>query len=121
MYFLTKSVYSATACLLTGVFIDLDHIPDYLLYSKFKFSINDFFETCNNYKLKKFYLILHSYEIPAILWIIYITGNNTVLLGFNIGYTIHLLVDQFGNFSKPFTYFFTFRLIKKFEKVFNKD
>ena len=118
VYFLTKSVYSAFSCFLAGIFVDLDHIVDYLIHSNFKFSIKEFFDTCYNYRLKKFYLIMHSYEILILSWVMYFILKNEVLLGINIGYTVHLLSDQFGNFTKLFTYFFTFRLIKKFEKVF---
>ncbi len=118
VYLLTRSVYSSLACFCMGVFIDLDHIFDYLLYSNFKFSIRGFFDTCNGYKLKKFYLVLHSYEILILSWALYLVSRNKILLGFNIGYTVHLLVDQFANYSKPLTYFFTFRLLNKFENVF---
>jgi hypothetical protein len=103
-----------------GVFIDLDHLFDYLIYSKFRFSVRDFFDTCYNYRLKKFYLILHSYEFLLLSWLAYSLTKNEILLGISIGYTVHLVCDQFGNFTYPFSYFLSYRIAKIFEKVFNK-
>ena len=118
LYFITGKPAPAALSFLSGVFIDLDHIYDYLLYSKFKFCLSDFFYTCNNYKLTKFYLLLHSFEILVILWFVYAFTGSVLLLCFNSGYTLHLLLDQFSNLTRPFSYFHLYRISKSFKDVF---
>ena len=122
VYLVSGDAASAVACCIAGIFLDLDHIIDYLYHSNFKFTVKGFFHTCEGYRLKRFFLFLHSYEILILLWLIFLLrGRDRILLGVNIGYTAHLITDQFANATLPFTYFFTFRLLKAFKNVFRQN
>ncbi len=105
-----------------GVFTDLDHFPDYLVHSRFRIaSLKEFFFLCHNTKLSKLYLVLHSYEIVPLLFLIFhLIGWNNFTIGITTGYILHLTVDQFTNMRdfacKPLFYFFTYRLSKGFKR-----
>jgi hypothetical protein len=124
-YFVTKSFTVAVVSFLSGIFIDLDHLIDYFYTEgKIRIDIKDFFYKCENFKLKKAFLFLHSYEIIVLLVVLnFLFSESKFILGFTIGYMTHLLLDISYNFSlnilrgkdKYFLYFLTYRILKKFE------
>ena len=107
----------ALGVLVGGILIDLDHFIDYFLYRGFHINLQDMFHLSNNNLFPRFYLLLHSYELLALIWIaiIWFTGNK-LALGIAIGLTIHLVQDEIGNRGNRLFYFLTFRAIKKFDK-----
>ena len=73
--------------------------------------------TCLDMNLKKLYLVLHSYEFIAILWIaIYLFSLSNIWKAAAIGFTQHIIFDQLVNPIVPFGYFLTYRMIKGFSK-----
>lgn len=74
-----------------GVLIDLDHFLDYFLHYGLKLNLGDFF--CYRYKASgKCYIILHSWEVIALLWILSLAVRWIVPLV--SGMTLHLVTDQ---------------------------
>lgn len=68
--------------------------------------------------MKKLYLVLHSYEILIILWIIiYTAGPSVFWKAAAIGLTQHIILDQFTNPVFILSYFFTYRLLNGFDKA----
>ena len=122
LYLYFKSLAAAVGCFMAGVFVDLDHLPDYLVYCGFKLTgLKEFFQACHSIKLSKLYLVLHSYEIiPILILIGHYTNWNNLTVGIFTGFVLHLTLDQFSNRMKyacrPLFYFFTYRLIKGFRK-----
>jgi len=102
--------------------IDLDHFFDYFKSEGIKLDLHDFFYRCENFWIKKFYLLLHSYELLFFLLLyIYLTPSYPLTLGILLGFSQHLLLDQIFNGAKPLGYFLIYRWWKGFsgEDVFN--
>ena len=114
----TGSKALAITNFVVGVFIDADHFLDFYLNKGFslKFNLMNFYKTCVEYKLTKFYFILHSFELLIILWLIIIAyPTNLILWGIAIGMTQHLILDIIFNRIGLKGYFLSYRLIKNFE------
>lgn len=120
---ISHSLQMALTCLLAGILIDLDHVFDFLFFSKEKLSVRSVFLWCNQAKWQKVTLIFHSYELFFVLAVAVFYFPNAVLMGFLFGMGLHLLLDQFGNryFNKIFRlnlffYFMIYRTLKGFKK-----
>lgn len=110
VYGMTGSLETAVSCLLSGVFLDVDHLLDYYLLAGGRFSFKDFFSWCNDLRWKKIYLVFHSYELYVLLLLAAWLFPGRALTGALLGMGLHLLMDQAGNtvLNKWF-YFMTFR------------
>jgi hypothetical protein len=110
VYVVTKSPVTAVASFISGILIDLDHIPDYLLYKKENISIRKFFAACNENKLEKLFLILHSYEVLLLLALSAWVTRNAFIIGSVSGMTMHLIADIPANKLMPKAYFLMYRM-----------
>ncbi len=112
-----RSWTAGISCCLMGVLIDLDHLFDFWLNRGFSLSPRKFFEFCYYGTSKKFYDLLHGYEfIPLYAWMTTLPGFKEIGWGLLVGYTLHLLGDQFFNTHlNRWTYFFLYRLFHRFE------
>lgn len=113
-----KSIGCALASFISGVFIDIDHLFDYYSnHRTFTLKIQDIYETCAKLNLNKFYILLHSYELIALLWAsIYLFSLPNLWKATAIGLTQHLIFDQITNPVYTFGYFITYRMLKGFKK-----
>ena len=120
LYTLTQSIPMAIATFVSGVFIDLDHVFDYLVFSKEKFSIKGFFSWCYGIRWERVALLFHSYELLLALSIITYFYPNNILIGVLLGSGLHLILDQIGNriygFRFPMFYFLTYRCFVGFHR-----
>lgn len=129
-YYLFKSSAAALVCLMMGIFVDIDHLIDYYRFEKVSPRVSDFFNLWiirKHWKaphiMDKLYLVLHSYEvcIVAVALSVYLFGP---LIGTAVfaGYFSHLLLDNFGNYVHPMTYFLVYRFAYQFntEKLFTR-
>ena len=123
VYFFTKSLSAGFICFFVGAFLDVDHFLDYLLHFGWRgFSCEKCYQSFsrirmqqeNNY-LKRVYLFLHSNEIAILLWLFAFYRQSIYLFAAAAGYTIHLLLDYIGNPIYPYTYFFIWRYLNKFQ------
>ncbi|MDP8246719.1 MAG: hypothetical protein P9M00_01140 [Candidatus Tritonobacter lacicola] len=116
VYALTRSFAMALGVLVGGVLIDLDHFVDYFIYRGIHVNLKDMFHLSYNNLFPKFYLLLHSYELVALMWILVIFFiRNKLVTGLAIGFTIHIIQDEVGNCGNPLFYFLTFRIFNKFD------
>ena len=120
LYAVTRSWQLAVSSFLSGVFIDIDHILDFLLFSDEKFSVKNLFSWCCSGRWKKITLLLHSYEIYFILIIIAYYFPSEILLGILFGAGLHMILDQARNpacenLSRWF-YFLSYRIYAGFSK-----
>ena len=115
---LTQSLEGTLACFLSGILIDIDHHFDLWIYKKkLLFHIKHIYDFCDKEKEGKIYLIFHSYELLAVLWMCIIFFHlNWIWRGIAVGFSVHLLLDQVGNAVKPGTYFLWYRIKNHFRK-----
>lgn len=112
-----KSFGYAAVSFASGVLIDLDHVIDYYASYGFTWKAKEIYDTCLKIKLKKLYLILHSYELIALLWLtIYLFSLSNLWKAIAIGLTQHIVLDQITNPINTLGYFLTYRIIKGFKK-----
>lgn len=122
--YFSRSWPGAMACFLSGILIDLDHFWDYcIIKGKICWSVKQLEDYCFKEKAGKSYLILHSYELLVVLWIaVSFLKSDSVLLGFLLGMTVHMIFDQFVNPVCPLAYFLLYRAWFGFPKIiFLKD
>jgi len=121
LYFFNSWI-AAIASFLAGVFIDLDHLLDYYLRFGVNFNVKKFYLSASSGQFKKLFILLHSYEIIAILWImIYIMDLGIIWIAIAIGFTQHLLFDVLVNSHRKIDklgYFLLYRIKNKF--IFEK-
>ena len=118
--YFTHSWSGTLVCFLSGIFIDLDHYFDYWIYKKkISFNYNDLYVFCSGRKEGRLYLIFHSYELFALMWILWAGQQNSHwLLGMVIGTTIHFILDLLVNPVQPLGYSFCYRWKTGFRKEF---
>lgn len=119
-----KSAACAVTSFAAGVLIDLDHLIDYYANFRFTLSIRKIYLRCLGMRLKRLYVLLHSYELVIALWAaIYAFRLSDIWKGIAIGFTQHLLFDQITNPLNTFGYFLTYRIVKGFRKehILHKD
>ncbi len=115
VYFLTNSFTAAFLCILAGIFVDIDHLPDYWLYRRKMVIDRKFFTQDYHVMFGRIFVILHCFEFVLVMLIIYNMTKYTPIIGAIVGYTAHLITDSLTNGVHPLTYFLTYRLIKKFD------
>ncbi len=98
LYMVFKSWGLAVSSFVAGIFIDLDHIIDYLRENGRPFKIKNFFRICHQCQFNKVILIWHGWEwivlLGAAAWL---TGWNPWITGMLIGITQHLLLDAINS------------------------
>ena len=101
--------------LLSGFFVDMDHILDFHLNYGFSRSYKTFYDTMMSVDLRKIYLLFHSFELIILIWAcILMFGLGKYWISLAIGMTQHLIFDRLTNPVKPGGYFLAFRIINKF-------
>ncbi len=121
LYF--RSAACAAAAFLAGTLIDIDHLVDYYAQHPFTLRVRDIYGALADNKMKRIFILLHSYELVIILWlVIYTFSLSNIWKALAIGATQHLLFDQLTNPLNSFAYFLTFRVAKRFEnRLISRD
>jgi len=119
IYYFLESTATSLAVIISGVFIDLDHIYDFWISRPPKFLNINHFLTTEKYMRQinqKAYVFLHAYELLLLLWLATVYSKwHPVLLGISAGFSLHLVLDDIGNHLKTLSYFLIFRAYKKFD------
>ncbi|MBD3420905.1 MAG: hypothetical protein GF398_12365 [Chitinivibrionales bacterium] len=114
-FLITNSIPLTVTSWLAGIFIDLDHVVDYLREYGFRLSPSHFLETFYHTRYKRVWLLFHGWEVMILLAAIsYFTAWDPFTTGILIGCTHHLICDQFTNHASLPTYSLIWRLIKRF-------
>ena len=114
-----RSFGCAVISFAAGVFIDLDHLIDFYTQHKFTLKFKRIYCACRRIRFKRLYLLLHSYELIAILWLaIWLFSLSNAWKALAIGMTQHLAFDQITNPINTFGYFLTYRIFKGFKREF---
>lgn len=123
---LAVAAYAATSGSLAAAFmagassvlIDCDHVLDYLLCNKRWGGLSHFFAMCEEGRLPRLYLLLHSFELVIFLWLLVGTGVAAAWgVGLTIGVTGHMLMDWVGNrhLVKQSFYWLWYRAVNRFD------
>lgn len=108
IYFSWRSFSAALVSFFSGVFIDLDHLLDYLLKYK-KLNLRHFFAVFEPQRsgFDTYYLPLHSFELIIIFWlIVYKFSLGLFWSAFALGMTQHMAADFLKNrHLKAYFYF----------------
>jgi len=117
LYNYSHSFYGFLWLLITGIFLDLDHYIDYTREHGVSFNLKKVHDTClNHVYFKKMFLILHSYELVILFWLLILIFDMNIIWKYAaIGLTLHLLTDQMTNPVVAPAYFLCFRMVKNFE------
>lgn len=107
-----------------GTLIDLDHFYDYVRYphrsARHGFDIGHFFEVLTGGNLVNVYVLLHSWELIALVlvagWFFPAVGGVLIPLGF--GMAIHILLDAFTNPTSIICYSMISRYAHRFDGKF---
>ena len=120
VFYIFGSWAAAAASLVSGIFIDMDHLLDYFVNYGINFDFRKFYSACSEVRFKRLFLLLHSYEFLLIMWVlIYAMKLGLVWKGAAIGFTQHIVLDQLFNSrsdAKKLKYFFLYRLMKGFRR-----
>jgi len=123
VYIVTSSQVASVSAFLSGILIDIDHIFDFLIFSREKFSVRNFFSWCDDGRWEKISMPFHSYELYLLLVITTYYFPNNMLLGFLFGLGLHLVLDQIWNCHLrkelrlfKYFYFLSYRFYTGFHK-----
>jgi hypothetical protein len=116
LYILFKSWALAFSSFISGIFIDLDHVIDYVIEHGFHFELKKFFHFFYGEQYRKLTLILHGWEWLVLLLILsWLTGWNPWITGVFIGFSQHILSDRIYNISNFWSYSLLWRWKNKFD------
>ena len=124
LYTIFKSSGLAIACLISGIFIDLDHIPDYIREHGSPFKIRNFFQVCYKCRFNRIILFLHGWEWLLLSCIVaWLTNWNPWTTGLFIGLSQHMILDAIYNSPGVWTYSLLWRWKNSFdfETTFGKN
>ena len=122
LWIFTKSFYAGLSCFAAGIFVDIDHIIEYIVHFGWKgVSVRRVYQACEEttlregeYQFTKLYLIFHAVEVALVLWIVLAFTKNIYLLAVTVGYSTHLIMDVAKKRSL-LSYFIAWRSIKGFD------
>ena len=116
LYMIFKSWYLSMACLLSGIFIDLDHFIDYFREQGINLDIKNFFRICENGQFDRVMLIFHGWEWVLLCSVIgWSSGWTPLVTGVVIGLGHHMILDALYNGTSIRTYSIIWRWAKGFE------
>ncbi len=124
LYAVYESWELAIASFITGVFIDLDHVIDYILQHGLSFNMNDFFTYFYKEQHTKITLVFHAWEILFLLCAAAVLSEfNLMATGVLIGYGHHIVLDGIFNKAPFLSYSLIWRWKKGFDSkvIFPRD
>lgn len=105
LYMMFKSWALSLSCIISGIFIDLDHIFDVVREHGRGVTVKDFFRICHHAQFNRVILIFHGWEwLPLFLMTAWLTGWNPWVTGTCIGLGQHLVLDAYSNSSNISSY-----------------
>lgn len=107
---------------LIHLFIDFDHLIEYLVWSKGKFDFFIFFTGDYFNQKDKIYLIFHCWEFVLISLLIWCFNKEIILLVFIVSFLVHYFFDLYSYKNNFKVYLLVYRIRNKFEKklIFTK-
>jgi hypothetical protein len=108
-YWATGDPVAAAAFSATGIFVDLDHWPDYWRDRGARFHLQEFWDHFGRNRPPKLWLVGHGWEwVPALALLAWWSGARW-LWGAAAGLLLHLILDQAVNGFRTFGYSILYR------------
>ncbi|MBM3246427.1 MAG: hypothetical protein FJZ13_03750 [Candidatus Omnitrophica bacterium] len=101
--------------ILGGNFIDLDHFVDYFIFFKNRFKLKEFLRGAY-LRSGKVYLLLHSWEMGFVLFLLSLSLGSRPLMLFSLSLSLHLAIDN-AQRKNPLVYFLIYRFSKGFDAL----
>jgi hypothetical protein len=121
LYLFFKSWSMSISCVFSGIFIDLDHIYDYIREIGYPFKFRDMVQIALNNDITRWTVVLHSWELLFVLLIIaWYTNWNPWITGTLIGFTSHILLDTVNQGITFQPYSFIWRRKRNYELPIRK-
>ena len=113
----TKSPALAAVNFAGGVLIDVDHVPDFILNKEMRRHPGKMLEGNSHLSAHRSFFLLHGFDVATLLlFIVHMAGHPLAAWALYTGLIQHLVLDTLYNPVKsPFSYFLTFRIVKKFK------
>ena len=113
-----RSWEMAVASLLPGVLLDADHVPDFLVQSRERFTPRRLFIAAYGRTFPKAYVLLHGWEWVFLCGLLaWWTDANPWVFGIYLGWAQHMIADQLMNDANWWSYFFIGRLLHRFDHL----
>ena len=118
LWLLLDSLAAGAACFFTGLLLDLDHLVDYLLHHPRNNTLADLVDVCENCRLERVVLPLHSWELLllSVPVMALCPGQRLLTAGIALGLGTHLLADQLSNPVTPRAYLLIHRWRNRFRR-----
>ena len=98
LFALFRSIGMSVAAFISGVFLDIDHVFDYLREYGFRTDVRFFFLSFHKTLYRRVVLFLHAWEWLALLAVsAALVYDNSIVIGICIGIGQHLITDQCTN------------------------
>jgi hypothetical protein len=116
-YAVTRSPSLSVANFLAGIFLDLDHVPEYFIKNRLTKSPSSFFTEEMHLDSKKTVLLLHGFDIITLCFgLLYLSGLHALSWALYVGALQHLLLDFIYNPIKtPWAFFLAYRIRHHFD------
>jgi hypothetical protein len=113
-WFFTHNWFYVVMSVCLGVLVDFDHVFDYIR-EEGTFDMRGMFVKSYKGDFHHLYVIFHAYEYVPLAWLAgYLMNNYTFSIVFSAAYLAHMIPDQLMNNVRPWGYFLTYRIMKKF-------
>jgi hypothetical protein len=113
VYACSGSLFYVILVFCSGVLVDLDHVVDSFIYDKKKFDVKGFL-CCAYLRSGKTYIVLHSWELVIVIFIIGVVFSFTGAVVFSAGFAAHLFIDNLQRKNRLF-YFLLYRVAHNFD------
>jgi len=110
---ITASFWLGVLGMLVNIFIDLDHLIEYLVFSK-RFNLREFLSGSHFEQKGKILVLFHAWEYVALAAILWILTSQWFFFVLGLAIGAHLVFDQFTWNLSPWAYFITYRIKNKF-------
>lgn len=118
LYLMFKSWAMSLSCLISGIFIDIDHFIDVIREHGWHVRVRSFFRLCHENQFDQILLLFHGWEWLALLGVsTWLTNWNPWMTGAFIGLGAHLILDAFHNSTN----FLSYSIIWRWRRDFHFD
>ena len=116
MHLATCSWEAVALAVCISIFIDVDHLADYVYYRRGWKGLGDFFRVCQEARLKKASVLFHAWEYPIFYVLLVAAGVAPEWLWpLVLGQAYHLAFDTVANPVKPSFYWLWRRVVSRFD------
>jgi len=118
-FFITGSITFSLVAAVASILIDLDHVSDYLLETRRWSKPFGVFSYYREGQFNKIFLLLHSWELAAILCLGGLYFEQALVVALGTGFSFHIAMDTLcwcilRSRITPLIYFFGFRCYHRF-------